>query len=101
MPTKSCIRYWSYKQGWRWFFVIPDVGGPENSYLVVINPSDWASCFEDWLDEPIDLDELTACSEAEEGSDMEDEGSNEDEETSEDEDEETSEEEESEDEDDE
>jgi len=39
--------------------VVPDVGGPENSYLAVVSPDEWAGTFEEWLEEDINLDDLT------------------------------------------
>jgi hypothetical protein len=45
--------------------VVPDVGGPENSYLAVVSPDEWASMFEDWLAEETNLDNLTDLSDGE------------------------------------
>jgi hypothetical protein len=39
--------------------VVPDVGGPENSYLGLRDMSKWANIFEDWLDSDANLDDLT------------------------------------------
>ena len=41
--------------------VVPDVGGPENSYLALHDMTKWAQIFEEWLDCDVDLDEFTRC----------------------------------------
>jgi len=39
--------------------VVPDIGGPENGYLVFKNRSEWCSSFESWLDSPSNEDEMS------------------------------------------
>ena len=46
--------------------VIPDVGGPQNSYLCIENRSEWSLSFEAWLEEPFDLNQLMVDSDNEE-----------------------------------
>ena len=57
--------------------VVPDVGGPENSYLAIINPSEWGSGFESWLEvDDVNLDDLTDISDGDESNDNSSESSN-------------------------
>jgi len=39
--------------------VVPDIGGPENGYLVFRNRSEWRSSFESWLESPSNEDEMS------------------------------------------
>jgi hypothetical protein len=50
--------------------VVPDVGGPENSYLAILNRPEWRRQFERWLETSQEFD------------DLEDESSNEEDDTS-------------------
>jgi len=59
--------------------VVPDVGGPENSYLCIENRSEWATLFENWLDEPFNLEDLRIGSDNEEEEDIDEEDSDSDE----------------------
>jgi hypothetical protein len=53
--------------------VVPDIGGGQNQYLLVINKSHWKSKFEEWLDAPHDLDEMDPIEPVMEDSDGDDE----------------------------
>jgi hypothetical protein len=44
--------------------VVPDIGGPPNSYFWLKDPDDWANIFEKWLDAP-HLDDLIETEESE------------------------------------
>jgi len=39
--------------------VVPDIGGPENGYLVLKNRPEWREYFELWLDSPHADDEMS------------------------------------------
>ena len=67
--------------------VIPDVGGPPNAYLVLKSRREWRDSFEEWLEAPIEEDDMSDLEEIEEededdisvdsGADEEDEGEDE------------------------
>ena len=38
--------------------VVPDVGGPENSYLAILNRPGWCKKFESWLETSQEFDDL-------------------------------------------
>jgi hypothetical protein len=47
--------------------VVPDIDGEANSYLWVAPPSQWASMFEDWLDQPLQEDDYITTDEEDSG----------------------------------